>query len=241
VRVHNGSGITGLTSSAVTQLQELGYAAEAGSDAPEFPGTTTTVYAPEDLSVQAETIATLFTPSVVQTVARTPGTIQGISVFVASSFGGSLTVPEAEEPGQTLLPDANYAVADWKAFAKKTPLTLMRPTAWCSGFVYDEFHPYRITTTSGRRVNAAVAVVRTPSGGYWDIQAIRWLDPPAIENPSGSKIVNGRRYLLFYQGTKLHMVAWKKNRTLYWVVNTIDNELSNDVMMGIATSFKRVK
>ena len=37
------------------------------------------------------------------------------------------------------------------------------------------------------------------------------------------------------------MVAWKRNGTLYWVLNTLDNELSNDLMMGLATSFKPVK
>ena len=47
--------------------------------------------------------------------------------------------------------------------------------------------------------------------------------------------------MLFYQGDHLHMVAWKRNGTLYWVLNTLDNQLSNDVMLGLATSCKPVK
>lgn len=241
VRVYNGSGIDGLATSAATQLSELGYVAEVGPDVPEFPETVTTIYAPEDLSVQAEVLATLFSPSVVKVVTRTPGVVDGISVFIASSFTGSLAVTPPEEPAQTLQKAADYAVSEWKTLAGKTPLPLMRPTVWCSGSTYEEFYRYRINTTAGRRVNAAVAVAKTAKGGYWGIQAIRWLNPPAIANPSGSKTVNGRRYLLFYQGSRLHMVAWRKKGTLYWVVNTLDNELSNDVIMGIATSFKRVK
>ena len=63
------------------------------------------------------------------------------------------------------------------------------PTAWSAGFTYDEFRPYGIKTTEGKRSAAAVAVVNTPMGGYWSIQAMRWLDPPAIQNPNSTKVI----------------------------------------------------
>jgi hypothetical protein len=47
--------------------------------------------------------------------------------------------------------------------------------------------------------------------------------------------------MLFYQSDHLHMVAWKERGTLYWVLNTLDNQLSNDLMMGIAKSCTPVK
>ena len=70
---------------------------------------------------------------------------------------------------------------------------------------------------------------------------MRWLDPPAIRNPSARQKIGGRTYMLFYQGDRLHMVAWKERGTLYWVLNTLDNQLSNDLMMGLAKSCKPVK
>ncbi len=70
---------------------------------------------------------------------------------------------------------------------------------------------------------------------------MRWTDPPAIQNPSGKVKSGGRTHLLFYQGSHLHMVAWKERGTLYWVLNTLTNQLSNDVMMGLAKSCKPVK
>ena len=115
------------------------------------------------------------------------------------------------------------------------------PTAWSPGFTYDEFRAYGIKTTEGKRTAAAVAVVTTPMGGYWSIQAMRWMDPPAIQNPNSTQVIAGQAYMLFYQADHLQMVAWKRNGTLYWVVNTLDNQLSNDLMMGLATSFKPVK
>jgi len=70
---------------------------------------------------------------------------------------------------------------------------------------------------------------------------MRWLRPPAVESPTGTKKVGGRTYMLFYQGDSLHMVAWRERGTLYWVLNTLDDQLSNDVMMGLATSCRPVK
>ena len=115
------------------------------------------------------------------------------------------------------------------------------PTAWSPGFTYDEFRAYSIKTTEGRRSAAAVAVVATPMGGYWSIQAMRWLDPPGDPEPQQHPGHRRQEYMLFYQADHLHMVAWKRNGTLYWVLNTLDNQLSNDLMMGLATSFKPVK
>ena len=242
VTVYNGSGIPGLSTSAADQLAALGYRAEAGADAPEFPGTVTVVYAPRSLSAPAQLIGDMFWPSDVRLMDRAPGVADGISVFVTSSFDGTLALPQgALQPQQTLQKNARYDAAAWKAFAAQTPLHLEMPTAWSPGFVYDELRAYSIKTTEGKRSAAAVAVVGTPMGGYWNIQAMRWMDPPAIQNPNSTQVVAGQEYMLFYQADHLHMVAWKRNNTLYWVLNTLDNQLSNDLMMGLATSFKPVK
>jgi hypothetical protein len=242
VEVYNASGIPGMSAAAANQLDALGYRTAIGPDAPEFPGKVTVVYAPKSLAVPAQLIGDMFWPSDVRIVDRTPGTKDAISVFVTSSFDGTITVPQAEQqPQQTLQKNQNYDAAAWRTFAGKTPLHLEMPTAWSPGFTYDQFRAYHLKTTHGRRSPAAVAVVKTSSGGYWSIQTLRWLDPPAIDNPNSTEVVDGTGYMLFYQADRLHMVAWKRNGTLYWVVNTLDNELSNDLMMGLATSFKPVK
>jgi len=242
VTVYNGSGVPGLSAAAANQLAALGYRAEAGADAPEFPGKVTVVYAPKSLAVPAQLIGDMLWPSEVRLVDRGPGVADGIRVFVTSSFGGILMVPQAvQQPQQTLQKNQRYDAAAWKAFAATTPLHLEMPTAWSPGFTYDEFRAYGIKTTQGKRGAAAVAVVTTPTGGYWSIQAMRWMDPPAIQNPNSTQVIAGQEYMLFYQADHLHMVAWKRNGTLYWVLNTLDNQLSNDLMMGLATSFKPVK
>jgi hypothetical protein len=89
--------------------------------------------------------------------------------------------------------------------------------------------------------HAAVAVGATPKGGYFNIQAMRWLHPPAIDNPDAKRVVDGTKYLFFYQGGHVHMIAWRRGNTLYWVLNTLDNELDNELITAMATSFARVK
>lgn len=162
-------------------------------------------------------------------------------MFVTSSFGGTLILPEKSvEPQQTLEQDVRYDAAAWAESAAQTRLPLEMPTAWSPGFSYDEFRTYRIKTPTGTSA-AAVAVARTPSGGYWSIQTLHWARPPAITDPDAAKTVKGTKYLLFYQGDRLHMVAWSRNGTLYWVLNTLDDEISSDVLLGLATSFTPVE
>ena len=243
VTVYNGSGIPGLSTTAANQLVAQGYKAEVGPDDLSFPGTTTMVYAPAYLERSAKAIAAMFSPAEVQLVERAPGVADGIEVMVTSSFDGTLDLPQApaDQPQQTLERNVRYDAASWKALAQQTPLRLEMPTAWPSGSVYDEFRKYSVPNLDGKGTRAAVAVARTPLGGYWSVQALRWTDPPAIEDPNDVQTIKGQEYMLFYQGDHLHMVAWKRGGALYWVLNTLSNELSNDVMLGLATSCKPVK
>ena len=242
VRVYNGSGIAGLATTAASQLSAQGYDAEAVADALEYPDKVTAVYAPKSLRSQADAIAAMMWPSDVRIVKRTPGTMDGISVFVASSFDGTIEIPQTVvQQQQTLEKNQKVDWTTWQQYDKQTPLKLEAPTAWSSGFTYDEWRNYSIETTDGKHSAASVAVVETPQYGYWSIQAMRWPDPPAIEHPNSTQTIAGRRFMLFYQGDNLHMVAWKEHGTLYWVLNTLDNQLSNDLMLGLAASCKPVK
>ena len=242
VHVYNGSGIDGLATSAASQLSAQGYNAEAEADAYEYPDTVTAVYATKGLEAQAKVIATMLYPSDVRIVERTPGLNDGINVFVASTFDGVLDVPEeVVQEQQTLDKNVKADWSTWKEYDAQTPLKLEAPTAWSSGFTYDQWRNYSVETTEGKHSAASVAVVQTSQYGFWSIQAMRWQNPPAIQNPDSTQTIKGRKFMLFYQGDHLHLVAWKEHATLYWVINTLDNQLSNDLMLGLASSCKPVK
>ena len=113
VQVYNGSGIDGLATSAATQLAAQGYKAEAVADAYEYPDTVTAVYAPRSLETQAEAIAAMLWPSDVRIVSRSQGTSDGIRVFVASSFDGTIEAPdEVVQQEQVLEKDQKYRLGD---------------------------------------------------------------------------------------------------------------------------------
>jgi hypothetical protein len=48
--------------------------------------------------------------------------------------------------------------------------------------------------------------------------------------------VGRRTYLIFADGAHIHMVAWREHHVLYWVINTLLEELSNQQMLTIADS-----
>ena len=37
--------------------------------------------------------------------------------------------------------------------------------------------------------------------------------------------------MLFADGEHIHMIAWREHRVLYWVINTLLEELSNQQML----------
>jgi len=73
----------------------------------------------------------------------------------------------------------------------------------------------------------------TSSGGYWHIEETRWTDPRRSPRRRGDHRAR-HQVSEFYNGTQLHMVAWKTAGTLYWVSNTLDNEIASNAMMALA-------
>jgi LCP family protein required for cell wall assembly len=71
---------------------------------------------------------------------------------------------------------------------------------------------------------------------YYGVSGTDWQDPPILANPSESREIDGNDYLLYYDGGRLRMVAWKTNKASYWVSNTLSQTLSEAEMLSIATS-----
>ena len=46
--------------------------------------------------------------------------------------------------------------------------------------------------------------------------------------------MRGRTYKLFYDGSRLRLVAWSTPRAVYWVSNTLSKTLTNKQMLAIA-------
>jgi polyisoprenyl-teichoic acid--peptidoglycan teichoic acid transferase len=72
---------------------------------------------------------------------------------------------------------------------------------------------------------------------YFGIQGIRgWEDPPILDNPTETKTIGGREYLIYTDSGKIKLVAWHRGENTYWISNSLQQSLTNDQMMGIAES-----
>jgi LCP family protein required for cell wall assembly len=74
--------------------------------------------------------------------------------------------------------------------------------------------------------------------GYYGVSGTDWKDPPILANPSETKTIDGREYLLSWDGEQLRFVGWKTDRGSYWVDNTLLNVLTPGQMLGIAESMR---
>jgi LCP family protein required for cell wall assembly len=76
-------------------------------------------------------------------------------------------------------------------------------------------------------------------GQYYGVQGVDWLTPPILSHANATRHVNGRTYLLYGDGTRLRLVAWRTPRAAYWVSNTLSLDLTNRQMLAIAESLTR--
>ncbi len=101
--MYNGSGIPGLATSAASQLRRRATRPRLRPTPPSTRTASTVVYAPKSLETQARIIGELLWPSDVRIVERAFGVDDGITVFVASSFDGTIEAPEEQVQAQQTL------------------------------------------------------------------------------------------------------------------------------------------
>jgi LCP family protein required for cell wall assembly len=73
-------------------------------------------------------------------------------------------------------------------------------------------------------------------GGYYDFEGTDWLNPPIVAHPSETRKIGGVDYRIFADGGHIHTVAWREGQVLYWLTNTLLEDLTNEQMLGIARS-----
>jgi polyisoprenyl-teichoic acid--peptidoglycan teichoic acid transferase len=105
----------------------------------------------------------------------------------------------------------------------------------------DEVYPRRYSIKyGGRRYGAYRLTLDAGSvGEFYGVQGTSWRNPPILRDPSETRRVNGRKLLLFFDGSRLQTVGWKTRRGSYWVSNTLLESIGNRQMLAIAASLTR--
>jgi LCP family protein required for cell wall assembly len=98
---------------------------------------------------------------------------------------------------------------------------------------------YDIVDRTGKRHRAyRIVAYDGRIGQYYGIQGTDWRSPPILDDPASRVRSGGRTYELFYDGSRLKLVAWRTRRGSYWVSNTLLRTLNNKQMLAIARSVR---
>ncbi len=248
--VLNGNGVTGSAATAGYQFARRGYEivvppSGQPANAPNFAYFHSTVYydpSRPGAKAAATAVANLFGDA---DVAVLPATIPAygsmLVAVVGQTFHGTIApAPVDETPApvkanvvfdpamsQTLVRDAQ----------RKLPFRAMVPSVMERSSSPDLEEANRVYWLD-KKHRALRLVYRTGGTEYWGIEETDWLDAPILAGKNSTHILRGRPYDLYYSGPHLHMVVLRWNGVSYWVVNTLQDSLSNETMLAIAKGLR---
>ena len=125
---------------------------------------------------------------------------------------------------------------------KKVDFRLMVPSVLERSSNVDREVPIRVySVTKGERAVRMTFLSGNELAGYWGIEETAWNDAPVLEQPNFKHVIKGRTFYFYYSGAHLHMVVLRTRKASYWVVNTLDDLLSNETMIEIAKGLKPLR
>jgi hypothetical protein len=89
-----------------------------------------------------------------------------------------------------------------------------------------------------RKHEVVVTFVQPDGIQHWQIEESDWTTAPILASPTGTILYHHRKFLLYTSGGAIQMVALRTPKAVYWVSNTILNQLSNSTMIAIAESLQ---
>lgn len=263
VKVLNGSGIGGAAGDMAEQLASAGYKVDpnpSNADTSNY-ASTKVLYADEDAVGAAEALAQRipgattgpadasneFSTQLLVIVGRTGTTVEEgvagpIGIDGGPTGGQSAegnTVPEKGEA--QVLVDAELARDEFLE-VQSSRFPILYPTVHEQSSTYEGAYSYQFARGRSNQVYDAYRLVgRTANGDYWGLQGMSWANPPILEGPTREIVRKGRSYRLYFNGTKLHMVAWRQGTGTYWVSNSTLDKLSNETMLAIADGVRPLR
>ncbi|HEY8303085.1 MAG TPA: LCP family protein [Solirubrobacteraceae bacterium] len=142
----------------------------------------------------------------------------------ASPSGASLDLYPVSSAGKAMALTA----------APNLPFPLAYPAVQTGPATAQEAHTYTLEDEHKHLHHAYVAVwQQTGLGGYYDVEGMDWVNIPLFAHARVQKI-GARDYLLVEDGEHIHDIGWRVGKVLYFVSNTLLEDLSNGQMIAIA-------
>ncbi|MGH2903201.1 MAG: LCP family protein [Solirubrobacteraceae bacterium] len=135
-----------------------------------------------------------------------------------------------------LYPTSSAGETEMVEAAPSVPFPVLYPSLQTGPGEQQQVRAYPLKDEHHQRHHAYVIVWKENSiGGYYDFEGTDWLTPPLFAH-SHTQTVDGRSFKLVNDGAHIQVVGWQAGRVLYWVTNTLLEELSNAQMLAIAKS-----
>jgi LCP family protein required for cell wall assembly len=172
----------------------------------------------------------------------------------AAALTGSPPGPKTGHGGPGKPPGLTGDLSDGKSLAAqlKVSMPVMVPGQILAGSRYctdptctegpiQNSYPraYQLHDQAGTPYEAyRLTLVSNPAlGQYYGVQGTTWQNPPILNSPTQTRTVNGKKLLLFSNGRKLALVAWRTPSAVYWISNTLTGDIGAQQMIAIAASF----
>jgi polyisoprenyl-teichoic acid--peptidoglycan teichoic acid transferase len=140
-----------------------------------------------------------------------------------------------------LYPTSSSGESEMVQAALSVPFHVLYPRLQTGQAEQQTVRAYTLKDEQGRPHHAYVVVwQQNPIGGYYDFEATNWLGPPLFAH-SRSEMIGGIEYKLVNDGSHIHVIGWVTGGVLYWLTNTLLEELSNSQMLAIAKSAQSLR
>lgn len=123
--------------------------------------------------------------------------------------------------------------------APNLPFPLEYPALQTGPAVPQEVHPYTLEEHKHLHHGYVAVWQQNSLGGYYDAEGLDWVNIPLFAHARSQKI-GSRTYLIVDDGTHIHDIGWRVGRVIYFVSNTLLEDLTNSQMIAIARSTTRL-
>jgi LCP family protein required for cell wall assembly len=136
-----------------------------------------------------------------------------------------------------LYPTSSAGESEVVKAAPEVPFPVLYPTLQTGQAEQQQVRAYPLKNQQNIRHHAYVVVFAENAtlGGYYDFEGTDWLNPPLFAH-ARTQVVDGRTYEFVDDGDHIHVIGWRIGNALYWLTNTLLEELSNSQMFAIAKS-----
>jgi LCP family protein required for cell wall assembly len=128
--------------------------------------------------------------------------------------------------------------------SRKVHFPFYFPTLQTSAATFQSEEPFTYTLRDERhKKHDAYRIVVKKSlgvGEYYGVQGTTWRFPPILDDPHEDVRVGKRKMMVYRDGKRIRLVAWRTPKAVYWVANTLTRSLSNQQMLGVAGSLRKL-